>query len=91
MSSEIRDRDKKVPIIFLSVKSLEEDVLKGFQLDIDDYIIKPFRFEELLMRIQAILRRTAIPEEEVAVFQLNKTIFDYENSFCCLKRISNLD
>ena len=86
LSSEIRDRDKKVPIIFMSVKSLEEDVLKGFQLDIDDYIIKPFSIEELLMRIQAILRRTAIPEEEFAVFQLNKTIFDYEKQLLLFKK-----
>lgn len=86
LSSEIRDKDKKIPIIFMSVKSLEEDVLKGFQLDIDDYIIKPFSIEELLMRIQAILRRTSTLEEEIKVFLLGKIIYDYEKRLLLLKK-----
>lgn len=86
LSMEIRDRDKKIPIIFMSVKSLEEDVLKGFQLDIDDYIIKPFSIEELLMRIQAILRRTGSQEEEMKIFPLGKIIYDSDNQLLIYKK-----
>ena len=76
LSAEIRNRDKEIPIIFMSVKSMEEDVLKGFQMDVDDYIIKPFSIEELLMRIQAILRRSLKPEDEIQTFNIGKLIFD---------------
>ncbi|MDP1622394.1 MAG: response regulator transcription factor [Bacteroidales bacterium] len=55
---EIRSLNKKVPILFLTAKSLQEDKLKGFEIGADDYITKPFSMEELLMRMQAILRRT---------------------------------
>ena len=55
---EIRSRNKNTPILFLTAKSLQEDKLKGFEIGADDYITKPFSIEELLMRMQAILRRT---------------------------------
>ena len=58
LASDIREVNTKIPIIFLTAKSLKEDVLKGFQLGGDDYITKPFSMEELLMRIKAILKRT---------------------------------
>ncbi|MDD2622554.1 MAG: response regulator transcription factor [Bacteroidales bacterium] len=86
LSTEIRDRDKKIPIVFMSVKSLEEDVLKGFQLDIDDYIIKPFSIEELLMRIQAILRRTCNVDDEVKVFQIGKILFDSDTQLLVYRK-----
>jgi two-component system, OmpR family, response regulator len=57
-AAEIRAADKKVPILFLTAKSLQEDKLKGFEIGADDYITKPFSMEELLLRMQAILRRT---------------------------------
>jgi DNA-binding response OmpR family regulator len=55
---EIRAVNKKVPILFLTAKTLQEDKLKGFEIGADDYITKPFSMEELLLRLQAILRRT---------------------------------
>jgi DNA-binding response OmpR family regulator len=53
----IRERDKDVPIIFLTAKSMTEDKLEGFRTGADDYITKPFSFEELFCRIEVFLRR----------------------------------
>ena len=58
LASEIRMLNSEMPIIFLTAKSMKEDVLKGFALGADDYMTKPFSMEELLFRIEAILRRT---------------------------------
>lgn len=58
LAEEIRQTDKQVPIIFLTAKSMKDDKLKGFESGADDYITKPFSMDELLMRMQAILRRT---------------------------------
>jgi DNA-binding response OmpR family regulator len=58
LASEIRILNNQIPIIFLTAKSMKEDVLEGFSLGADDYITKPFSMEELLFRIEAILRRT---------------------------------
>jgi DNA-binding response OmpR family regulator len=58
MASEIRKLNRKIPIIFLTAKSMKEDTIEGFKLGADDYITKPFSMEELLLRISAILRRT---------------------------------
>jgi len=55
---EIRTMNKKIPILFLTAKTLQQDKLKGFETGADDYVTKPFSMEELLLRIQAILRRT---------------------------------
>jgi len=55
---EVRRRDKTVPLIFLTAKSLKEDKIEGFRIGCDDYITKPFSVEELLLRIQAVLRRS---------------------------------
>ena len=50
-----------IPIIFLTAKNQKEDILEGFKSGADDYITKPFSMEELLYRIEAILRRTGSP------------------------------
>ncbi len=57
LASDIRKKDTKVPIIFLTVKALKQDILEGFKIGADDYITKPFSMEELLFRIEAIMRR----------------------------------
>ena len=56
---ELRKINPAIPIIFLTAKSQKEDILEGFRSGADDYITKPFSMEELLYRIQAILKRTA--------------------------------
>ncbi|SRR6056297_308407 len=58
LAREIRKKDKEIPIIFLTAKTMKEDILEGFESGADDYITKPFSSEELLMRIRAILKRS---------------------------------
>jgi DNA-binding response OmpR family regulator len=80
LAKEIRDRDTEMPIIFLTAKTMKDDVLKGFKLGADDYISKPFNSEELLYRIQAILKRTTAKsdgKEEVKDYYIGKFHFNY--------------
>jgi Response regulators consisting of a CheY-like receiver domain and a winged-helix DNA-binding domain len=67
LATEIRKIEPAIPVIFLTAKSQKEDILEGFRAGADDYITKPFSMEELLYRIQAILKRTSgsvIPKKE---------------------------
>jgi len=58
VAREIRENDKDTPILFLTAKSLQEDVMEGFEVGADDYLSKPFHMDELLARLEAIMRRT---------------------------------
>ena len=64
LAKEIRTLNDQVPLIFLTARSMQEDVIKGFKLGGDDYITKPFDSEELLLRIQAILKRAEVNSED---------------------------
>ena len=80
LAGEIRKLDHKVPILFLTTKSMQEDKLKGFEIGADDYLTKPFSMEELLMRMKAILRRVQEGSREEAAtseYKLGKLHFDY--------------
>ena len=81
LAKEIRKINKKIPILFITAKSLREDKLKGYDLGADDYITKPFDEEELLWKIKAIIRR--IPENHVEskieIITIGKYTFDYTN------------
>lgn len=80
LAEDIRELNRHVPILFLTAKSMKEDTLKGFKAGGDDYMTKPFSMEELLVRINAILRRSsALPEQgdEPAEFEIGKFSFDY--------------
>lgn len=57
LAQEIRQGSPDMPIIFLTAKTLKEDILEGFRIGADDYLTKPFSMEELTFRIEAILRR----------------------------------
>jgi DNA-binding response OmpR family regulator len=57
LAKEIREKNSEVPIIFLTAKSMKEDVLKGYKVGADDYLNKPFDSEVLLMKIRAIIQR----------------------------------
>ena len=61
LAREIRHLNPDIPIIFLTAKNQKEDIIDGFKSGADDYITKPFSMEELLYRIEAILRRTTSP------------------------------
>lgn len=81
VAKEIRTINKKIPIIFLTAKSMKEDTLKGFNLGADDYITKPFSMEELLVRVNAVLRRTEafqMAASEQEFFELGEFVFDHE-------------
>ncbi|MCI4670845.1 MAG: response regulator transcription factor [Bacteroidia bacterium] len=65
VAEEIRKINSDIPIIFLTARSMQEDVVKGFQMGGDDYITKPFHSEELLLRIKAVLKRTESQSTEV--------------------------
>jgi DNA-binding response OmpR family regulator len=79
LAHEIRQIDASVPIIFLTAKAMQEDVLEGFASGADDYMAKPFSIEELQMRIEAVMRRTrnvqVDPEQDV--FELSNYTFHY--------------
>lgn len=64
LAKEVRLVDPKIPILFLTAKSMKEDKLEGFDTGADDYMTKPFVMEELVARIQAILRRSGGEEKE---------------------------
>ncbi len=64
LAKEIKAIKSKTPIIFLTAKSMEDDVKEGFTSGADDYIAKPFSMEVLLMRISAVLRRVNNADEE---------------------------
>jgi DNA-binding response OmpR family regulator len=83
IADEIREIDEEVPIIFLTAKTQTEDVVKGFSLGGNDYIRKPFSMEELIVRIQSLLRNktegaTKITGDSVTIgkysFQLNRQL-----------------
>ena len=74
LAKEIREIDRKVPILFLTAKSMKEDKLEGFSIGADDYLTKPFAMEELLARITAITRRTETTDSEVDQHYLIGTI-----------------
>jgi DNA-binding response OmpR family regulator len=81
LAKEVRTVNKQVPIIFLTAKSMKEDTLQGLRLGADDYMTKPFSMEELLLRMNAILRRIQPVDErsqEEQQFTIGAFHFDYE-------------
>jgi DNA-binding response OmpR family regulator len=78
LARDIRMVNTDIPVIFLTAKNMKEDVLEGFKLGADDYLTKPFSMEELIFRIEAILRRTEGEGQEgnQEVFKLGKYTFD---------------
>jgi len=81
LGKEIRKMNQQVPIIFATAKAMIEDKTQAFGLGGDDYITKPFRIEELLLRINALLKRAATPdakeEEKPTQFNIGKYFFDF--------------
>lgn len=77
LAADIRAMNADVPIIFLTAKSMKEDILQGFKLGADDYLSKPFSMEELLYRIESILRRVRGKRaKDVVSYQIGKYVFD---------------
>ena len=77
MAREIRLVNAEVPIIFLTAKNLKDDILEGFKLGADDYLTKPFSMDELVYRMEAILRRVRAKNQRVVErYQLGNFTFD---------------
>jgi DNA-binding response OmpR family regulator len=77
LAQEIRAINGEIPIVFLTAKTLKEDILEGFKIGADDYLTKPFSMEELLLRIEAILRRVnGKKSKDVPFYKLGKFVFD---------------
>lgn len=80
LAKKIRQQSDIVPVLFITAKSLEEDRIKGFQTGADDYIVKPFSMQELLLRMEVFLRRTKkLQSDEAEEFMLGKLKFLYHN------------
>ncbi len=77
LATEVRAVNQDIPIIFLTAKTLKEDILEGFKIGADDYITKPFSMEELTFRMEAILRRVRGKKtKENTVYKLGGFVFD---------------
>ncbi|MGV9002869.1 response regulator transcription factor [Flavobacterium sp.] len=82
LAKEIREKNKDVPLIFLTAKTMKEDVMKGYKVGADDYLNKPFDSDVLLMKIRAIIQRKAAEnknepakfEFEIGRFHLNSKL-----------------
>ncbi len=72
LAEDIRKNNKEIPIIFLTAKTMKEDILKGYQVGADDYLNKPFDSEVLLYKINAILQRKGGDKEE------KEDLFEFE-------------
>ena len=77
LAQEIRQANTEIPIIFLTARALKDDILEGFKIGADDYITKPFYMEELVLRIEAILRRVhGKKAKDATVFRIGRFVFD---------------
>jgi len=80
LARSIREKNKSVPILFLTAKSMTEDKLEGFQTGGDDYITKPFSLEELFYRIEVFMKRSSVQlNQNEKVFSLGHFEFDFLN------------
>lgn len=74
---EIKKKKPNIPVIMLSALGEEYDKIHGFDLGVDDYVVKPFSTKELMMRIHAILKRTSPETSDADKFVLHDLVIDY--------------
>jgi DNA-binding response OmpR family regulator len=87
LSAEIKNINKLVPFVFLTARTMREDIIKGYQLGADDYIHKPFDSELLLLKIKAVLNRNAIvTNTEVRIHSIGQ--FEFNTRMRSLKHVS---
>ena len=77
--NHIREQDREQPIIMLTAKSSDEDVIQGLSLGADDYVAKPFSVAQLVLRVQAVLRRARITTEVETKLVLEDMVIDIAN------------
>jgi len=88
LATKIRETNKQVPILFLTAKSTLEDKIRGLKLGGDDYIVKPFSIEELVLKIQIFLKRSSInysAETPTGIVSIGKYRFDIDNQELCIE------
>ncbi len=76
LAKDVRMINVDIPIIFLTARNMKEDILQGFKLGADDFLTKPFSMEELIMRIEAILRRTSGESPILDIYKMGRYTFD---------------
>lgn len=80
LAREIRTMNQNIPILFLTAKAMTEDKIAGFNAGGDDYLTKPFSFDELSVRVKALLKRVNIQDEpEQKIVEIGSYVFDTEN------------
>ncbi len=87
LAKEIRAMNKKIPILFLTAKSMHEDIIEGLKIGADDYMTKPFSMEELLLRMNAIIKRSSENTDQDLkknIFKIGKLTFDYNRQVLTL-------
>ena len=87
IATEIRKRNQEIPIIFLSAKTMKEDRIKGLKLGADDYLIKPYSIEELILKIEIFLNRSQKTTENSAQKQYTFGSFQFEPENYLLKNL----
>jgi len=86
LASEIRKYNQHIPIIFITARTMKEDIIKGYQSGADDYITKPFDSEVLLYKINSLISRgTKIPEKKVEQTQYKIGDFHFDSKLRLLK------
>lgn len=92
LAQDIRLVNPDIPILFLTAKIMKEDILEGFKAGADDYMTKPFSMEELLLRIEAIMRRVKGKKmKDVPFYKLGQFIFDTQKQTLTIgKKITKL-
>jgi DNA-binding response OmpR family regulator len=81
LAKDIRATNKDIPILFLTAKAMVEDKIAGFEAGGDDYLTKPFSYEELILRVKSLLKRVNIntSEPEETVLSIGTYVFDTVN------------
>jgi DNA-binding response OmpR family regulator len=78
--NQIRQQDRQQPVIMLTAKSSDDDIVQGLTLGADDYVAKPFSVTQLVLRVQAVLRRSGVGEDAARQIRLNNGMaIDTEN------------
>lgn len=85
MAEKVRKEGNTVPIIFLTAKNAENDMLKGFSLGGDDYITKPFSVKEVLARVKAVLKRTAMAQSSSTKWVYGDLVIDMSSNRVTVK------
>lgn len=75
----IRAVDRDQPIIMLTAKSSDEEIIQGLKLGADDYVAKPFSIQQLVLRIEAVLRRSQVAQGQARMLSIGDVEIDTEN------------